>query len=190
MISTCTVLLYSYNDESCKSITRVCRSEARCAGFGNVALHAYAPSQHQAPIFPVIYVFKAACIDSYLTSISPSSLSHVTCPSTQAFPCPSPSSNSTGRFIPTLLALKRTRSSSVIPIPGLYRSSSVAYVRCACTYCTNCSPSCNWLSVLEFGLGVERVERMRCCNFDGAESFWCCVRVVWGVEGSSRRRRR
>lgn len=51
-------------------------------------------------------------------------------------------SNSTGKFIPTLLALNLTRSSSVIPIPGLYRSSSDAYVLCACTYWTNCSPWC------------------------------------------------
>src|SRR5690348_1248547 len=99
----------------------------------------------------------------------------------QAFSPPPSSSfpNSTGRFIPTRRALKRTRSSSVMPMPGLYRSNNIAYVRCACMYWMNCSESSIWDCAdvveddVEEDAEADIVDRMRCCKCDGAESFWC-----------------
>lgn len=54
--------------------------------------------------------------------------------------------NSMGRFMPTLLAERRTLSSSSIPMPGLYLSSNVTYVLCARTYaryCSACATACS-----------------------------------------------
>lgn len=47
--------------------------------------------------------------------------------------CPIFPRNSSGRSMPTLLAVNLTRSSSSIDMPGLYLSSSVAYILCART---------------------------------------------------------
>lgn len=86
--------------------------------------------------------------------------------------------NSSGKSIPTLLAVKRTRSSSSIFIPGLYRSSSVAYILCAFTYCKNWS-ACS----IEVWASEAMVLRMR---------DWRGEREVAerGREGSSRRKAR
>lgn len=48
---------------------------------------------------------------------------------------------STGNSHPTLLAVSRIFSSSSIDIPGLYKSSKCAYIRCALAYCAICSAS-------------------------------------------------
>ena len=50
-------------------------------------------------------------------------------------------SASTGNSHPTLLAVSRILSSSSIDIPGLYKSSKCAYIRCALAYCAICSAS-------------------------------------------------
>lgn len=48
---------------------------------------------------------------------------------------------STGNSHPTLLAVSRIFSSSFIDMPGLYKSSKCAYIRCALAYCAICSAS-------------------------------------------------
>lgn len=53
------------------------------------------------------------------------------------------------------LALNRTRSSSLMPIPGLYRSISVVYMRCAERYCRNCSAWAVWLAKDDDGVEEE-----------------------------------
>lgn len=103
--------------------------------------------------------------------------------------------NSTGKSMPTLLALNLTLSSSLMPMPGLYLSIKVMYVRCAATYCANCSACaiCDAVDVFADWVVVWlMVSRMRCCSVEGAESFWCAVRegIVDAGIGSSRRRRR
>jgi hypothetical protein len=102
-----------------------------------------------------------------------------------------PASYSTGKFIPILLALNLTLSSSLMPMPGLYRSISAMYVRCASAYCANCS-AC-WICEVVFRAeGCTTVSRRRCWMVDGADSFWCVVREGMALlgRGSSRRRRR
>jgi hypothetical protein len=89
-----------------------------------------------------------------------------------------PYENSSGKSIPTLLAVRRTLSSSSMPIPGLYLSNNVAYILCALTYCKNCS-ACS-IGVLD---SEAIVLRMRACrgDLDFSDS---------GREGSSRRKAR
>ena len=66
-----------------------------------------------------------------------------------------------------------------------------AYARCACTYCTNCSAWAAWLAAVAGADGAAASwARSRVCKGEAAESFWCAVRVVCGLAGSSRRRRR
>jgi hypothetical protein len=60
----------------------------------------------------------------------PAFVSTSSCSSSSPF-LSSPACISGGKSIPTLLAVKRTRSSSFMFMPGLYRSSSVIYPRCA-----------------------------------------------------------
>lgn len=84
--------------------------------------------------------------------------------------------NSSGKSIPTLLAVSLTLSSSSMFIPGLYLSKSVAYIRCALTYCRNCS-ACS-TGVLEFEARVVRIRS------------WSGDREWRPREGSSRRKAR
>jgi hypothetical protein len=96
------------------------------------------------------------------------------------FPLPvsGPTKNSSGKSIPTLLAVRRTLSSSSIFMPGLYLSSNVAYMRWALTYCRNCSACSSGVAESE-----AIVLRMR---------FWRGDRDLSdnGREGSSRRKDR
>ena len=62
---------------------------------------------------------------------------------------------SCGKSIPTLRAVNRTRSSSSIFIPGLYRSKRLTYMRWARRYCANCSASC----ILALRLFVDDEEK-------------------------------
>lgn len=88
--------------------------------------------------------------------------------------------NSMGRFMPTLLADNRTRSSSSIPMPGLYLSSSVIYVLCARTYaryCSACATACSGV------VSGRKCSRRRWWIGDG-------VLERMGRGGSSRRNER
>lgn len=89
---------------------------------------------------------------------------------------------SAGSSTPILLADRRTRSASSIPMPGLYLSSRVTYVLCARTYakyCSACATPCSFAS--------------------GDVSWWkCSRRRSWrgdrffriGCGGNSRRKDR
>lgn len=97
-------------------------------------------------------------------------------------------SNSTGISMPTRLAVKRTLSSSSMPAPGLYLSSSVPYILCAFRYWINCSSSCRRASPYSddaFLSGVEKCERMELCSEESGEE-----REAKGRGGSSRSTRR
>ena len=76
------------------------------------------------------------------------------------------SRHSSGKSIPTLLAVSRTFSSSSIDIPGLYLSKSVAYILCALVYWIYCS-----VSSICIGVELEEIVlRMRCWIGEGVES--------------------
>jgi len=86
--------------------------------------------------------------------------------------------------MPTRLAVKRTLSSSSMPVPGLYLSSSVPYILCAFKYWMNCSVSCRRASAYsdEASLsGVEKWERIELCRGERGEE-----REAKGRGGSSR----
>lgn len=88
--------------------------------------------------------------------------------------------NSIGKFMPTLLADNRTRSSSSMPMPGLYLSNSVMYVLCARTYaryCSACATACSG------PVSGRKCSRRRWCSGDG-------VLERIGRGGSSRRNER
>lgn len=148
----------------------------------NSLLEGFAPTTTSTCFCPHLSI--GSCMPlAALFPNSPSQLAH----HIHSFP---PTSYSTGKSMPTLLALNLTLSSSLIPMPGLYRSISARYVRCACTYCANCSACWIWDCV--FAAGLVTVSRMRFCSVEGVDSFWWVVRVgvVLAGMGSSRSRRR